>query len=172
MWGPDGFLSSGNSDAMSPVKPIVTSDGTTAWGAVDVVRVKLLVPDPISHLAEVREGHMEVQGTVPAGGITCNTAAPGTTASTTPGGSSTTTTTAAGGTTTTTAGTSPGGATTTTTTNTPGGGTTPSTTTTTRAANNNNATTTPTTAAPQVQAVTFSQTPAATPQSQTPNFTG
>ena len=178
----------GNSHASKPVGPVIdTTNGTLAWAGVDLIRVRLLVPDPISHLAEVREGHMEVQGAVPAGGITCNTAVvPGGSSTTTAAGGATTTT-AAGGATTTTAATTPGGATTTTTAagatttttaNTPGGGTTPSnasTTTTTAANNNNNANnnvTTATTAPPQVQAVTFSQTPAATPQSQTPNFTG
>src|SRR5438270_6371580 len=175
----------GNSHASKPVGPVIdTTNGTLGWAAVDLIRVRLLVPDPISHLAEVREGHMEVQGAVPAGGITCNTAVvPGGSSTTTAAGGATTTT-AAGGATTTTAATTPGGATTTTTAagatttttaNTPGGGTTPSGSTTTTAANNNNANnnvTTATTAPPQVQAVTFSQTPAATPQSQTPNFTG
>ena len=181
----------GNSDAMSPVKPIIEPDGTLAWGAVDVVRVKLLVPDPTSHLAEVREGHMEVQAAVPSGGVTCNTAAPVSTATTQPGGGGTTTTTAGGGGGTTTTTQAGGGGTTTTTANAPGNTTTTTTaaggntTTTTAGGGNNNGgnnngganngngannSTTPTTA--QVQAVTFSQTPAATPQSATPNFTG
>ncbi|HEV3353868.1 MAG TPA: hypothetical protein VG076_13155 [Acidimicrobiales bacterium] len=179
----------GNSDSGSPVKPIIQPDGTLAWAAVDVVRVKLLVPDPVSHLAEVREGHMEVQAAVPSGGVTCTTPAAATT--TAPGGGSTTTTGAGGGTTTTapgggttttTAATTPGGASTTTTA--PGGGNGTTTTTAAGGNNNGNGTTTttglggtpgagtspPTTA--QVQAVTFSQTPTASAQTQTPNFTG
>jgi hypothetical protein len=184
----------------TPTGPIIdTANNTdTAWGAVDVVRLTLLSQDPASDVAQVRVGHLESQALAPTGGIHCNQAVTTTTGgngttttaagngstTTTAGGNGTTTTTAGnsnggtttttagnsnGGTTTTTAGNSNGGTTTTTagngtttTTATPGGGTTPS---------NNNAATT-TTAPAQVQAVTFSQTPAATPQSQTPNFTG
>lgn len=193
----------GNSDADAAhvVKPIVQADGTVAWGAVDVVRVKLLPPSVTSHVAEVRVEHMEAQATVPAGGVTCSTASPapggggsttstgpgggGSTTTTGPGGGGTTTTTSHGGggsTTTTAPGAAPGNATTTTTgpggggatTTTANPGTSPGNTTPTTAAtkpnNNNNNTTT--TGPAQVQAVTFSQTPAATPQSQTPNFTG
>ncbi|MBV8304508.1 MAG: hypothetical protein JOZ04_09885, partial [Acidimicrobiia bacterium] len=129
---------------------------------------------------------------------TTTSVAGGTTTTAAPG--ATTTTAAPGATTTTTAGVSPGGATTTTaapgatttTENNPGGGTTPSSTTTVPGATTTTApgtsgggattTTAPgtsgggattTTAAPaQVQAVTFSQSPAATPQAQTPSFTG
>ena len=42
-------------------------DGTTASGAVDVVRVTLAD----SALADIRIGHMEAKTTVPAGGFTC-----------------------------------------------------------------------------------------------------
>jgi hypothetical protein len=167
----------GNSDAMSPVKPIVEPDGTLAWAAVDEVRIKLLVPDPTSHLAEVREGHMEVQAAVPVGGVTCTTAA---TPTTVPGATTTTaagatTTTAAGGTTTTTAA---GGTTTTG----PPGTFTPGTTSTTTSSPTTSGTTsttaatragvTTTTAAPQVLATTFAQTPTAQAQTSQPNFTG
>jgi len=182
------------SDNTYPPPPATASTPTSASAALDVVRVQLLagLQTPGDHVAELRIGHAEASATVPAGGITCPSGA--TTTSAAGGGS--TTTAAPGGTTTTTAGTSPGGATTTTaapgattttTANTPGGGTAPTTSTTqagattTTAGNNNvvnnNASTT-TTAPAQVQAVTFSQTPAvtpspaATPQTQTPNFTG
>ena len=152
----------GNSDATTPVGPISVSDasGDTIWGALDVARITAVIPATGQHIAEVRVGHMEAEAHTPAGGITCP--AGGTTTAppiTTPG--QTTTTTAPGGTTTTTA---PGGTTTTTA---PG-----ATTTTTAKPNNNNNNSTATTAPPQVQATTFSQTPAATPQSVTPNFTG
>ena len=152
-----------------PATPKVQlADGTLASASVDVARVRVLNALPQFQLADVRVGHMEVNAKAPSGGVTCS--APATTTSTAANG--TTTTTAANGTTTTTAGFSPSNGstttteangTTTTTAATPGGGTTPS--------GNNNAATT-TTAPAQVQAVTFSQTPAATPQSQTPNFTG
>src|SRR5207249_3098427 len=49
-------------DATSnPGPPSASGDGTLAAGAVDVVRIKLLVPDPTSHLADIRIGHMESQ---------------------------------------------------------------------------------------------------------------
>jgi hypothetical protein len=167
----------GNSDAMSPVKPIIEPDGTLVWAAVDEVRIKLLVPDPTSHLAEVREGHMEVQAAVPVGGVTCTTAA---TPTTVPGATTTTaagatTTTAAGGTTTTTAARG-------TTTTGPPGTFTPGTTSTTTSSPTTSGTTsttaatragvTTTTAAPQVLATTFAQTPTAQAQTSQPNFTG
>jgi hypothetical protein len=163
----------GNSDATTPVGPISVSDATgdTIWGALDVARITAIIPGTGQHIAEVRAGHMEAEAHVPAAGITCPAAA--TTSTSTPGGSSTTAATTPGGATTTT---TPGGTTTTTpggTTSTTTGGTTSTTAannTSTTAANNNNSTAT--TAAPQVQATTFSQTPAATPQSVTPNFTG
>jgi hypothetical protein len=106
-------------------------------------------------------------------GATTTTTTPGaTTTTTTPGATPTTTT--PGATTTTAPGVTPGGATTTTTSggnnNTTNNNTTNNNTTNNNATNNNATTTT--TAAPQVLATTFSQTPAAQAQSQTPNFTG
>src|SRR5438067_7076896 len=80
----------GNShaDASHVVGPIEQADGTQAWGAVDVVRLRLLVPDPTSHLAEVRVEHMESKAQVPTAGVFCPTT--NTTASTTPGTPTTT----------------------------------------------------------------------------------
>ncbi|MBV8981398.1 MAG: hypothetical protein JO086_10900 [Acidimicrobiia bacterium] len=155
----------GNSDATTPVGPISVHDATgdTIWGALDVARVTVLIPGVTQHVAELRVGHMEAEAHVPAAGITCPAAA---TTSTNPGGSSSTTVTPS---------TQPQNTTTTTpgatTTTTPGATTTttPGATTTTAAPNNNS---TATTLPPQVAATTFSQTPAATPQSVTPNFTG
>jgi hypothetical protein len=164
-----------------------TTDGTNASGAVDVARVKVLNALPQFQLADVRVGHMEVNAQAPVGGVTCSgpsgstTTTGGNGSTTTTGGNngSTTTTTANNGSTTTTAANN--GSTTTTRPANPGGNTTTSTeppnqgnnTTTTTAGNNNRAAATTTTTGPaQVQAVTFSQSPAATPQSQTPNFTG
>ncbi|MBV8161380.1 MAG: hypothetical protein JO265_10700 [Acidimicrobiia bacterium] len=184
-----------NDAASTPVGPVVdTTNGTLAWGALDVVRVTLLAPDPTSHVAEVRLGHLEAQALAPAGGVTCTNANPVTTASTTPStspGGSTSSTTPGGS----TSSTAPGGSTSTTapgattSSSTPGGGTTPGNTSTTAPGSNTSTTaagtspgggttpttagsTTATTAPAQVQAVTFSQTPAATPQTQTPSFTG
>ena len=172
----------GNTNA--PIVPDPT--GKSASGAVDVVRVKVLNSLPQFQLADVRVGHMEVNAQAPAGGVTCSVPAGATTTSTGPGGGATTTTTGpggGGGTTTTTApGTTPGNATTTTTGPGGGAGTTTTTanpgtssnntTTTTAATKPNNAAATPTTGPAQVQAVTFSQTPPAQAQSQTPNVTG
>ena len=184
----------GNTNA--PIVPDPT--GQSASGAVDVVRVKVLNSLPQVELADVRVGHMEVNAQAPAGGVSCAGPAGATTTTTAPGGGGSTTTTGPGGGGGTTTTTAPGGGGGTTTTTAPGGGgggattttagpgggggattttanpgTTPGNTTPTTAAtkpNNNNNTTT--TGPAQVQAVTFSQTPAATPQSQTPNFTG
>jgi hypothetical protein len=173
----------GNTNA--PVVPDPT--GQTASGAVDVVRAKVLNALPQFQLADVRVGHMEVNAQAPSGGVTCSTPVGPTTSTTQPG--ATTTTTQPGATTTTT---QPGatttttqpGATTTTTAVVPGNTTTttaPGATTSTTANPNGNTTTTAkpksaaattTTTPAQVQAVTFSQTPTASAQSQTPNFTG
>jgi len=48
----------------------VTENNTSAAGAVDVVRVKLLASEGI-HAADIRIGHMETEAVVPAGGIHC-----------------------------------------------------------------------------------------------------
>src|SRR5207302_4384656 len=58
-------------DTANPGPPSAAGDGTLAYAAVDVVRIKLLVPDPTSHLADVRVGHMESRAQVPAGGVRC-----------------------------------------------------------------------------------------------------
>jgi hypothetical protein len=168
-----------NDNAAAPVGPVVdATNGTLAWGALDILRLTLLTPDPLSHVAEVRLGHMEAQALAPAGGVTCNTASPPTTpttaaattttaagATTTTAAGATTTTTAAGATTTTTA----AGATTTTTQNTPGAVTTTTTapgatTTTTSGTAGGGATTTTaanttTTAAPNTNNSTATTTP-------------
>src|SRR5204862_599822 len=161
-------------NSATPAPPTVAANGTQASGAVDVVRIKLLVPDPTSHLADVRIGHMEAKAQVPSGGVSCPTSTPTTnpTATTTPGTpttNTTATTTPGGGGTTTTTNNVPGNTTTTQ----PGGG--GGTTTTAPNAGGNTTTTaqpaaaTTTTRPAQVQAVTFSQTPTAQAQSQTPN---
>jgi hypothetical protein len=180
----------GDDNTDTPAAATVTP--TNVSGALDVVRVKLLVQDPVTHVSDIRVGHIEASAQVPSGGIDCGGG--GTT--TTGNGGSTTTTSANGGTTTTTAGNQNGGTTTTTAGNQNGGTTTTTaanqangTTTTTAANQGGNGSTTSTeppattttassnnttagTAPPQVQAVTFSQTPTANPQTQTPNFTG
>lgn len=85
--------------------PTIATNGTSAAGAVDVVRLELLGLMPGLHVAGLRIGHFESRLTVPAGGFTCTvattttTAAPTTTTTLAP---STTTTTAAPGATTTT----------------------------------------------------------------------
>lgn len=53
-------------------KPVVAADGTSAEGAVDAVSIKLLTPDPVTHLSDIRIGHMEARASVPAGGIICS----------------------------------------------------------------------------------------------------
>src|SRR5436305_340596 len=58
-------------NSATPAPPTVAANGTQASGAVDVVRVKLLVPDPTSHLADVRVGHIESSALVPGGGVAC-----------------------------------------------------------------------------------------------------
>jgi hypothetical protein len=52
-------------------KPEVAANGTSAVGAVDVLRVRLLAPDETTALAELRVGHMEVSSQVPVGGVNC-----------------------------------------------------------------------------------------------------
>ncbi|MBV9041687.1 MAG: hypothetical protein JOZ68_11825, partial [Acidimicrobiia bacterium] len=86
-------------NSANPAGPTTALDGTAASGAVDVVRVKLLIPDPASHLADVRIGHMEADASVPSGGVACpaaatttSSSAPSSTTSTTSGPTSTTTT--------------------------------------------------------------------------------
>ena len=58
-------------DAARP--PERSADGTRVAAAVDVVRVSLLQPAPPGgpRAVELRLGHMEVTGNVPAGGIAC-----------------------------------------------------------------------------------------------------
>ncbi|HET7720758.1 MAG TPA: hypothetical protein VFK43_12375, partial [Acidimicrobiales bacterium] len=53
--------------------PAVAADGTSAAGAVDVVRINLLQPDATGgfHALDLRIGHMEAKTTAPAGGIRC-----------------------------------------------------------------------------------------------------
>lgn len=51
--------------------PAISSDGTSAAAAVDILRVKLLAGAP-AHLADVRAGHMEVRTQVPQGGVSCS----------------------------------------------------------------------------------------------------
>ncbi|MBV9934017.1 MAG: hypothetical protein JO367_06905, partial [Actinobacteria bacterium] len=86
-------------NSANPAGPTTALDGTAASGAVDVVSVKLLIPDPASHLADVRIGHMEADASVPSGGVACpaaatttSSSAPSSTTSTTSGPTSTTTT--------------------------------------------------------------------------------
>jgi hypothetical protein len=57
--------------------PLESADGTSAAGAVDVVRVKLLEQKDSSgnvtaRAADIRVGHAEVTARVPAGGISCS----------------------------------------------------------------------------------------------------
>lgn len=52
--------------------PAVAADGTSAAAAVDAVSVHLLTPDPTTHLADVRIGHMEARAQVPTGGVSCS----------------------------------------------------------------------------------------------------
>jgi hypothetical protein len=180
----------GSDNVTTTPLPAPTVSNTEVSGAVDVIRVKVLaaLQTPGDHVGEVRIGHMEAKSVVPNGGVDCSGTIATTTTTTQPGGSTTTTTqpgatttttqpgattttTEPGGTTTTTAPVTPGNTTTTTqpgaTTSTTEPGATTSTTAPKRAA-----VTTTTTAPAQVQAVTFSQTPTAQAQSQTPNFTG
>jgi len=60
---------SNNPDSTAP--PVTSPDGTTTAAAVDVVRVKLLIPDVDNHLLDLRIGHMEAKSVAPAGGISC-----------------------------------------------------------------------------------------------------
>ena len=52
-------------------KPVISSDGTKAAGAVDVIRVRTLAGAPDNQIADLRIGHMETQAQVPAGGADC-----------------------------------------------------------------------------------------------------
>lgn len=51
--------------------PEIAADGTRAVAAVDVLRIRLLAPEPRTQLAEIRVGHMETSAQVPAGGVNC-----------------------------------------------------------------------------------------------------
>lgn len=51
--------------------PAISSDGTSAAAAVDIVRVKML-PGAPAQLTDVRIGHMEVETQVPQGGVSCS----------------------------------------------------------------------------------------------------
>lgn len=53
-------------------KPMVAANGTSAEAAVDAVSVKLLTPDPTTHLSDIRIGHMEARAQVPVGGVSCS----------------------------------------------------------------------------------------------------
>lgn len=53
-------------------QPQVADDGTSASGAVDVVRVTLLSEEETGEASELRIGHMEAATTVPAGGLDCD----------------------------------------------------------------------------------------------------
>src|SRR3954447_6567465 len=88
-------------NSATPKPAAVAANGTQASGAVDVVRVKLLVPDPTSHLADIRVGHMESSALVPAAGVTCPAAATTTSSSSTSTSAPTTSSTAQATTTTT-----------------------------------------------------------------------
>jgi hypothetical protein len=185
-------------DTANPGPPSASGDGRLASAAVDVVRIKLLVPDPTSHLADIRIGHMESQALVPAGGVNCPVAPPPTTSTSTSTSTSTTTSTTSPPTSTTTSTSTtstststtsttvfrlqPQPTTTTTTTTVPPTTTTTvpgatTTTTTTPALQPNVPTTEPpttttTVAQPQVLAQTFAQAPPASAVSGTPSFTG
>lgn len=52
--------------------PQVAADGTSASGAVDVARIRVLSDPETGEASEIRVGHMEVSAEVPAGGITCD----------------------------------------------------------------------------------------------------
>ncbi|MBV9410684.1 MAG: LPXTG cell wall anchor domain-containing protein [Acidimicrobiia bacterium] len=60
-----------SSDPDNAGPPVTSADGTTTAAAVDVVRVRLDVPDPAHPLADVRIGHMEAKSVAPAGGVDC-----------------------------------------------------------------------------------------------------
>src|SRR5205823_11239629 len=65
-------IGSDESPTQSPAaKPPPVETATEASGAVDVVRITLLIPGTNTHLAELRLGHMETKAVVPAGGIDC-----------------------------------------------------------------------------------------------------
>lgn len=54
-----------------PSKPATTT-AVLASAAVDAVSVHLLTPDPTTHLADIRIGHMEARAMVPTNGISCS----------------------------------------------------------------------------------------------------
>lgn len=60
-----------SNDPDSTAPPLKSADGTTTAAAVDVVRVRLDIPDPNNPLADVRIGHMEAKSVAPSGGINC-----------------------------------------------------------------------------------------------------
>jgi LPXTG-motif cell wall-anchored protein len=58
-------------DPSKQVPPTKSADGTTTGAAVDVVRVRITIPDADNHLADLRVGHMEAKTVAPVGGIEC-----------------------------------------------------------------------------------------------------
>jgi LPXTG-motif cell wall-anchored protein len=60
-----------SNDPDSTAPPLKSADGTTTAAAVDVVRVKLLIPDVDNHLLDLRVGHMEAKTVAPVGGVEC-----------------------------------------------------------------------------------------------------
>jgi uncharacterized protein DUF11 len=65
--GEDARAIGGNADSV----PSIAANGTSAAGAVDVVRVKLL-PGAPAELTDLRIGHMEVRAAAPEGGVRCS----------------------------------------------------------------------------------------------------
>jgi len=62
----------GSDDDVPPAGPQKSADGTTTGAAMDVVRLQLVVAgQQLTHLAEVRVGHMEAKSVAPAGGVDC-----------------------------------------------------------------------------------------------------
>jgi uncharacterized repeat protein (TIGR01451 family) len=62
----------GSDNMASPPSAPAAADGTSASGAVDVVRVKVLAnPEAGIQALDLRIGHMEAKAQVPAGGFTC-----------------------------------------------------------------------------------------------------
>jgi len=59
------------STADNPAPPTKSADGTVTGAAVDVVRVKLTIPDQDNHLLDLRVGHMEAKSVAPVGGVDC-----------------------------------------------------------------------------------------------------
>jgi LPXTG-motif cell wall-anchored protein len=60
-----------SNDPDSTAPPVKSADGTTTAAAVDVVRVKLSIPDADNHLLDLRVGHMEAKSVAPVGGVDC-----------------------------------------------------------------------------------------------------